>query len=356
MITYNLNHVNGLFFELLSDGGKNREYDVQFVDNNTKDVIYQVKLKPGTWSKLNRTYLSDISIFVMYETRIVKQINILNEIKGKRVFISFESKSLGDSIAWIPYCLEFQQVYKCEVIVSTFLNHLFEDAYPELTFVGRGVQVNNIAAMIELGWYWDSNKEPVSPVTIPLQQAASNLLALPFKEIQPRIAFTPTERPITNEYICISTRSTSQCKHWYYWTELIDKLKTWGYRVIEVSKEADELGAEKLEDTSLENTMNYLHHADMFIGLSSGISWLNWGIGKKTVMISNFTKADHEFQSNCIRITNLDVCHGCWNNPMFKFNKGDWNWCPENEDTPEQFECHKSITVDRVLQAIKENI
>ena len=356
MITYNLNHVNGLFFELLSDEGKNREYNIEFVDNKTKDVIYQVALRPGSWSKLNRTYLSDISIFVKYEGRIVKQINILNELKGKRVFISFESKSLGDTIAWIPYCLEVKNVYNCEVIVSTFLNHLFEDAYPELTFVGRGVQVNNIIAMVELGWYWDGNKEPVSPVTIPLQQAACNLLALPFREIQPRIAFTPSERPMVNQYICISTRSTSQCKHWYYWTELIDQLKTWGYRVIEVSKEADELGAEKLEDTSLENTMNYLHHADMFVGLSSGISWLNWGIEKKTIMISNFTKADHEFQSNCIRITNPDVCNGCWNNPMFKFNKGDWNWCPEHEDTPRHFECHKSITVDKVLQAIKENV
>ena len=39
-------------------------------------------------------------------------------------------------------------------------------------------------------------------------------------------------------------------------------------------------GAEKLEDKSLNNVMNYLHHADIYIGLSSGISWLNWAIGK----------------------------------------------------------------------------
>jgi len=74
------------------------------------------------------------------------------------------------------------------------------------------------------------------------------------------------------------------------------------------------------------------------------------------VMISNFTTPDHEFQSNCIRIVNKDVCNGCWNNPVFKFNKGDWNWCPEHEDTPRHFECHKSISMETVLEAIKNNL
>ena len=353
MITYNIHHVDGLYFELTGDEGKNREYDVTFIDNNVTKPIYETKLKPGGWSRLDRKYLSNISIFVKYQGRIVKQINLLDELAGKRIFVVFESKSLGDSIAWMPYCLEMQEVYKCKVIVSTFKNELFESVYPELEFAGRGVVLHNIIARVELGWFWDEEKEPIHPVTIPLQQTASNILALPFKEIHPRIAFTPGERPVIDKYICISTKSTAQCKHWYYWPELIQQLKSWGYRVFEMSNEADEYGAEKLDDTSLQNVMNYLHHADLFIGLSSGISWLNWAIGKHTLMISNFTKADHEFQQDCTRITNTDVCHGCWNNPVFKFNKGDWKWCPEHEDSSRQFECHKSISVDDVAMAVK---
>jgi len=362
MITYNIHHVDGLYFELTGDEGKNREYDVSFVDMEAKVeglflpqqvTIYETKLKPGAWARLSRKFLSNISIFVKYQGRTVKQINLLDELKDKRVFVVFESKSLGDSIAWIPYCLEMQEVYKCKVIVSTFKNDLFESVYPELEFVGRGVVVHNIIAQVELGWFWDKEKEPTHPATVPLQQTASNILALPFKEIKPRIAFTPGERPVVNEYICISTKSTAQCKHWYYWPELINQLKSWGYRVIEMSQEADDYGAEKLDDTSLQNVMNYLHHADMFIGLSSGISWLNWAVGKHTVMISNFTTEDHEFQENCTRITNKEVCNGCWNNPVFKFNKGDWNWCPENENTPRQFECHKSISVNDVAMVVK---
>jgi autotransporter strand-loop-strand O-heptosyltransferase len=362
MITYNLHHVDGLYFQLLDDEGKNREYDVVFVDRKTEvpglfhpqqKTIYETKLKPGGWARLSRKHLSDIAIFVKYEGRTIKQINLLDELKGKRVFIVFESKSLGDSIAWIPYCLQMQELYKCQVIVSTFKNELFESVYPELTFVPRGMVVHDIIARVEFGWFWDDAKEPVNPVTIPLQKTASNILAMEFEEIRPRIAFTPEERPVVNQYICISTKSTSQCKHWYYWPELIQQLKNWGYRVFELSQEADDYGAETLEDKSLSNVMNYLHHADLYIGLSSGISWLNWAVGKHTVMISNFTKADHEFQEDCTRITNLEVCNGCWNNPLFRFNKGDWMWCPEHEDTPRQFECHKEISVQTVIDKIK---
>ena len=353
MITYKLTHINGLYFELIDDEGKDREYDVAFIDRSDDKVLYETKLKPKGWARLSRKYLSDIAVFIKYQGRTILQVNLLDEIKGKRVFIVFESKSLGDSIAWMPYCLDFQERYKCHVVVSSFKNELFESVYPELEFAGRGVVVHNIVAQVEFGWFWDKDKEPVHPATIPLQQAASNVLALEFKEIQPRIAFTPSKRPIDGKYICISTRSTAQCKHWYYWPELIQILKDMGYRVIELSQEADDLGAEKLEDKSLNVAMNYLHYADIFVGLSSGISWLNWGIGKKTVMISNFTTPDHEFQSNCIRLINKEVCNGCWNNPVFKFNKGDWNWCPEHEDTPRHFECHKSITPEMVINKIQ---
>ena len=75
MITYNINHVNGLFFEIINDEGKNREYDVIFYDKEYSKSIYETKLKIGTWSKLDRKYLSDIAIIVKFEGRIIKQIN-----------------------------------------------------------------------------------------------------------------------------------------------------------------------------------------------------------------------------------------------------------------------------------------
>ena len=57
MINYILHHVNGLYFELLDDGGKNREYDISFVDKASPDKpIYETKLKPKSWSRLESIY------------------------------------------------------------------------------------------------------------------------------------------------------------------------------------------------------------------------------------------------------------------------------------------------------------
>jgi autotransporter strand-loop-strand O-heptosyltransferase len=354
MISYNFHHVEGIFFELLDDEGKNREYEVSFVDRKNNQVIYETKLKPKFWAKAERRYFSDVVIYVKYNGVTLKEINVIDEIKGKRVLINFHTTSIGDTLAWIPYCKEFKDTYDCDVIVSSYHNYLFEKTYPELTFVDVGLMVHNIMAMFDLSWSYDKYKEPVHPATIPLQKTASNILNLPFVEIIPILSFEVKERPINDKYIAISTISTSQCKLWDYWQELIDILVSKGYKVFEVSKDATTLkNIITPEDKSFENVMNILHHAKLFIGLSSGISWLNWALGKHSVMISNFTNKDHEFKINCTRITNESVCHGCWNKPIFKFNKSDWNWCPEHEHTTRQFECHKTISALEVMGKIE---
>lgn len=352
-LAYKLYMIDGIYFEIL-DIWKDKEYKVKFIDRKSpKQVIYESNMKRGMWAKANRKYLSDYFIEIWDGDKLMESIDVCKEFEGKRVFISFESKSLGDSISWIAQCLEFKKKYKCEVIVSTFLNFLFEKMYPELKFVGRGVRVDNIIAMIELGWFYDSTKEPILPSLVPLSQAATNILNLEYREIKPMIYFEDKGRPYDQKYITISTISTAQLKHWYYWQETIDYLVSLGYKVVEVSKDPPKYNnCEYLTDTTLQNTMNVIHHSDLFLGLSSGLSWLSWGIGKHVVMISNFTSKDHEFTTNCTRIVDESICHGCWNNPMFKFDKGNWNYCPEHEDTPRHFECHKLISFDRVKNEI----
>jgi len=366
MIKYNMHHVNGLFFELLEDEGKNREYDVQFIDKgNNNSIIYETKMKLKMWTRLERKYLSDLAVRVSYSGRVIKQINVLDEIKGKRVFISFESKALGDTLAWIPYCLAFKKFYNCDVIVSTFKNFLFKESYPELEFVDRGLTVGNLFGMFEIGWYWDKSKEPVNPATISLQQCASNILCLPHKEIKPSIDFVPKVRPMEEKYVCISIHSTSELKLWQYWQEVVDYLVDKGYKVLEISDIPEthkSISSQPklnnitlLEDKSLHNTMNVIHHSEFFMGLSSGLSWLSWALKKRVYMISNFTAKDHEFVSDCIRVYDETICHGCWNDPKFRFDKGNWKYCPEHEDTPRHFECHKLIKSDRVIKLIQQN-
>ncbi len=345
-------HVDGFQLELSSDSDE--LFRVEIFNQHDK-LIYETKLNNGMFCKLSAKYFNGIKYKIYSGNNLVNEETIT--FKGKKVFITFDSASVGDTISWVPYCEEFRKQHECEVVVSTFMNYMFEKTYPNLTFVKPGSVVNNIFAMFNLGWFWNEQREPVNPVTIPLQKAATNILGLEYKEIQTKIHFEPKKRPYKDKYICIATNSTAGCKLWNHptgWKDLINYLLGKGYKVINISKDGDKIdGVQNLKDDSMLNTMNVIHHSEFVIGLSSGLSWLSWGLGKHVVMISNFTESDHEFTSNCTRITNPDVCNGCWNNPMFKFDKGDWFWCPEHKGTERQFECHKSITPEMVINKIQ---
>jgi hypothetical protein len=211
--------INEPFLEIT--GESDSEYNVKFFDESGI-CHYDNTIKTNHWIKLNRKY------FTKWNTKILEDGVLIYDktldYKGKRVFINFDSRSLGDTISWIPYVLEFKNVHQCDVIVSTHLNHLFRDVYPELEFVEPGNVVHNIHGQYNLGWFYDTNKEPVLPNTIPLQQAATNILGLPYTEIKPRISYKIYDRPYEEKYITIATNSTAGCKFWTKegWQELIN--------------------------------------------------------------------------------------------------------------------------------------
>lgn len=348
--------VGSPFLEIKGDQNNKNEYLVKFFDEKD-NIIYDKIINVNNWIKLNREYYTKWKTKIWENGNLIYD-NILN-FADKRIYISFDSSSLGDSIAWIPYCLEFKKKHNCHVVVSTFWNKLFKDVYPELEFVEPGTVVNNLHGMYKLGWFYNIDKEPELPNTIPLQKTAANILGLEFEEIIPEISFNIKERPLDDRYVTIATNSTAGLKFWQKeeWQKVINYLNDMNYKVINVSKEKNSFeNTIQLNDISIENTINTIYHSNFFIGLSSGLSWLAWGLKKKVVMISNFTSSDHEFQTNCIRITNPNVCNSCWNNPNFRFDRGDWNWCPIWKNTDRQFECHKSITGEMVIEKLKNLI
>ena len=338
-------------------GTSKSEFTVHIYDE--EKLIYDNIMKVNHWSTLDRQY------YTKWNTVVLKDgVEVYNEtlsLQDKRVYISFDSSSLGDSIAWIPYVLEFQNKHNCKVIVSTFKNFLFEEVYPELEFVNPGSEVPNIYAMYKIGWFYDKNREPELPNTISLQKAASNILGLTHKEIVPRVKSNwgnecgmKDNYNVPGKYVTIATNSTAGCKFWTRegWQEVINYLHGEGYMVVNTSIENNPFdNCEKIVDTSLEYTIDCIRQSEFFIGLSSGLSWLAWAIGTPVVMISNFTEADHEF--SCYRVTDESLCHGCWNNPNHKFDKGDWDWCPEHKNTPRHFECHRGIKSNKVIDMIK---
>lgn len=349
-----INHfVDGPFVEILGDSTS--KFTVQFIDEMGA-VHYESVINSNSWARVNRKYFTKWRTVVKENGETIY--DSVMDLKGKRVYIAFESSSLGDTIAWMPYVERFRELHQCHVIVSTFKNFLFKSVYPELEFIEPGITVHNLYALYRIGWFYDGDKEPERPNTIPLQKAATNILGLPFEEMIPKIAYNKPVRKKNRKFVVIATNSTAGCKFWpkEQWQILVDHLISKGYQVANASKEKNDLkGVTQFKDLPLPDAMKLIDQSTLFIGLSSGLSWLAWAMKKKVVMIANFTEEDHEFMTNCIRVTNKSVCHGCWNNPAYTFDKGDWNWCPVHKGTYRQFECHTSIRAIDVLSEIEKN-
>jgi autotransporter strand-loop-strand O-heptosyltransferase len=105
-------------------------------------------------------------------------------------------------------------------------------------------------------------------------------------------------------------------------------------------------------DKPLAERAQWLRHAEFFIGLSSGLSWLAWAVGTPVVMISGFTHPTNEFATP-YRVINWHVCNSCWNDPRHRFDHHDYLWCPRHAGTERHFECTKHITSEQIRLAIR---
>ena len=355
-IAVSFHFVKGPHVEIHGNGQE--LYDVQFIDCRTTDVV-DAKLKPGQWARGSRRWFTEWRLLVSRDG--VVYLDHRFDCRGKRVYIALDSNCLGDNIAWIPYAREFGRKHQCQVIVSTFFNDLFKEQYPELTFVEPGETVYDLYAMYEIGCYspWGGPRElnPIDYRTIPLQKIAADILGLDFVELHPEVTFDRSPKPVLN-YVCLSEQSTAGAKLWHSpdgWQRVVDFLNHKKYRVAVIGKETTRL--RNVVDLTggkipLREIAQVLSHAKMFIGLASGLSWLAWAVNTPVIMISGFSEVWAEFKTGLIRLQNQRVCHGCWNNTRFEFDKGDWNWCPNHKGTDRQFECSKSIPPEAVFAAI----
>ena len=358
--SFKVSYCSGVTCKILGEKSDSK-YNIKFTDAKTNKLIHSDTIPVNHWVAPFRKWYTKWRITV---TEKVSQKEIFSEeldLKGKKVLVSFESSSLGDNIAWIPYIEEFRKKHDCEVSCSTFFNNLFEKEYPKIEFVPVGSSLENIYASYEIGWFdnWDNRERNPNGVRgIPLQQTASDILGLKYEEIKTKINIESRSRPIEEKYVCISTSSTAGCKHWHGWQKVVDYLNSKGYKVIVIQKESlDYMDLDNLENVTHPDTKNiqeaitWLYNCDFFIGISSGISWLTWALGKEVILMSGFTDVFHEFNTPH-RVINKDVCNSCWHNKNFLFDKGDWNWCPIHKNTERQFECSKSITFDMTKEEI----
>jgi len=354
---YICHFVNGPFIEIKGDNKDKGYYQIDFLDPDNNSCVHQATLKINQWTQPYRKYFTNWAIKVSRNGILKFEHNF--DLKNKNVLISFDSKSLGDTIAWIPQIEVFRQKHNCNILLSTFWNYLFEgsEIYKNIKFINPGTTVDNLYASYAIGTYEnDKNRNPINWRLNSLQKVCSDILGLEYKEIIPELAFKPKARSIQEKYITISEWSTFQCKHWNYaggWQTIIDFLNDNGWKVVVISKEKTNLkNIVNRTNRSIEDTINTIYYSDLYMGVSSGPAWLAWALKVPVVMISGYSKEWAEF-SNCERIINKNVCNGCFNDINNTFDKGDWNWCPRHKNTPRQFECTKYIYPSVVIESVK---
>jgi len=331
---------------------------VEFIDNDTKEVVHSGMIKSNHWIKASRRWFTN---WLIRLTDLNGEIaEYVFDIRGKRVLIWFDSSSVGDNLGWISSVERFRRIYKCQVVCSTFWNHLFRDTYPEIIFVEPGEAVPGLYASFAIGDYdGDINKNREEWRTVPLQKIASDILGLPYESTRPKLNVPDLPRNIKEKYVCIAIHSTLQCKYWNYpkgWQILVNYFHKIGYKVVQISKEGNWHKGNKIPNRTikkfgsipLEERMVDLKYADMFVGVSSGLAWLSWAIGTPTIIISGTTKPWVEPSDGVERVFNDKVCNGCLNDGSLQLNRGEWNYCPRGND----FECSKAITPEMVIEKV----
>jgi autotransporter strand-loop-strand O-heptosyltransferase len=331
-------------------------YLVRFLNAENDLLVYSTTVAPGCFAAPFPKYF--IKWRVIVEENGVVVFDETLDLAGKKVYIQLDSKALGDTIAWFPYAEEFRKKHQCEVHVGTFHQELFASTYPNLTVRGPGAAEAEgfYAAYIVGTCDNDYNRNKNNWRLIPLQQTATDILGLPMTEIRARIARPTDPAPVADKYVAIAEFSTFDAKEWLHpggWQAVLEYLKSKGYAIVSVSKEQTRLanlfplGIISRNDRSLSETINNIQHAEFFIGVASGCSWLAWALEVPTVIISGFTEPYSEM-TDCYRVINKSVCTGCYNDKELAFDRGNRKWCPRNKN----MECSTSITPAMVTSAI----
>jgi autotransporter strand-loop-strand O-heptosyltransferase len=248
--------------------------------------------------------------------------------------------------------------------VKTHKPWLFDKAW----YSSKGIDiidwsVPNKGALITIGVFytmeepWKRSEHKYDWRTIPLGKIASDRLGTEYVEQRPQLAREFLIKSTAKKRsIVIATQSTAQAKYWNNptgWQETIDWCNSKEISVYHASKEGSQLKGVKQLPEELALVAGAINEAELFIGISSGLSWFAWALGAKVIVISGFTDPYVEFES-AIYINNHKVCHGCWG--WDTFDKGDWNWCPLWKGTHRQFECTKTIGSDRVIAVINKEL
>ena len=274
--------------------------------------------------------------------------------------INFTTHALGDNIGFSPYADLYQQKHGGTVYVKTKWHNIIQSDNPNVKFVGVDFNISD-AIVKDVRFLFQRG---------PLQKIICDQLGLEYKELLPSIKVDNKHTFVKKKkYVCIGIQSTAQMKYWNLndgWEKLVKYIKDKGYDVYCIDKDevfgtkekwnrAPHNARNETGNYPIEYRISQLQNCQFYIGVSSGLSWLAWGLKKKVVLISGCTDEDNEFSTNCYRVINKTVCHGCLNDPTIDNVNGiktGWMYCPRNRN----LECSKKISLDDVKIAVNKCI
>ena len=347
------------------------EYRVKFIDRNACLTVYDAPAS-GVLVTSSKKYFIDFRIEVYEKDKMIFAHDL--DLRSQKVLLKFPVGILGDILAWFPYAEAFRQKHGCQLYcaMAEDLAELFKPAYPKINFLKPEERPEGLYASYYMGIFFpcdDRLHQPSDFRIRGLHQNAAMILGLDEGGEPPQLSvkLLPKDktRKIKEPYVCIAAQSSSQAKYWNNgsgWLNVVKHLKAKGYRVLCIDREnvygmksrfnIIPYGAEDFTGKlPLSERIDLLYHADFFIGLSSGLSWVANGVGIPVVLISGFTLPFNEF-ATLYRVINYHVCNGCWNDTQVVFDHKDFEWCPRLKGTDRQFECSRYITPEAVNKVI----
>jgi autotransporter strand-loop-strand O-heptosyltransferase len=348
------------------------QWHLRLRDLDTGNILYETDIGAGRINSSKRYFLR-CRIEVWAKDRATEPILQHDySAENREVLIQLPVGTLGDTMGWFPYAVKFQEKHGCRLscAMAERLIPLFQEAYPQIRFLTHEqVEPENYYATYSIGLFFDDEAcihQPCDFRLVGLHRTAGYILGVDPTEVPPRLAIADDRRPMAERYVCIAAQSSSQAKHWNNptgWHEVVKFLKDAGYQVVCIDqKQVHGTGLvwnhiphgveDQTGDRPLQERARWLKHAEFFVGLSSGLSWLAWAAGTPVVLISGFTHPTNEFETP-YRVVNYHACNSCWNDVRVRFDHKDFLWCPRHANTPRQFECTRLITADAVKQTIR---
>ena len=339
-------------------------FRVRISDADSEVLIFDKYISGGRLLSVDQYFVRwKVEVFLDDEKIFSHTLNL----EGQPVTIMFRRNALGDFLSFLRFLREFRRIHRCKlsICLPDKFSELVAQIYPDIPQIEE-LDFQTYATYYPLMMMMPLPIVPADTRVMPMELEAGSILGINW--LPPKGVFKPSEPPVTEDpYVCIAVQAAVTRKSWLWeggWDIVVDYLKSLGYRVFCIDKEPERTndgytikkpdGAEDFTgNRPLLDRANMLYHAEFFIGLSSGLSWLADVVDCPVVMIGGFSQDWFEFYTP-YRVANRLVCNGCLNDIRVAYLSDEG--CPYFKDTDRRFECQKKISPLMVINAIERLI